>query len=512
MIDAPSLLPDSPLLRVAIEACAARGTKAWLVGGSVRDALFAARPIHDFDIAVEQDAIKAARMAADGLGVPMYVLDAERDTARVVAHDTAGDRVFLDFAGLRGPTIEADLEKRDFTLNAMAVDVREPGLLIDPFGGRRDIEARLLRAVTDRSLVDDPIRLLRAVRLSIGLSFQIEPHTRESIRESAHLVGEASAERARDELARIVALAGAYANLDLLDELGLLSELIPELVATRGVTQSLPHHWDVYEHTRRTLDLLEILLGRAAGVGSQARSAQTVETVSDSVWTDVDRALGPMQSALRDHCEKVLSDERPVWLALKWAAILHDTGKPSTRSVDPDGRVRNFGHEDAGAIVAAERTRTLRFSNIEVERVAAIVRHHMRPHHLMESGPTRRATYRFFRDVGAAGVDVLLLSLADHLATHGPRLDPERWARRLELSRAMLDEYFHRRGETVSPPPLIAGRDVLHELGLEPGPEVGRVLEAVREAQAAGEVSTREEAMALAKRMVSETQRENRKA
>jgi tRNA nucleotidyltransferase/poly(A) polymerase len=382
--------------------------------------------------------------------------------------------------------------------------VHEPGLLIDPFGGQHDIEARLLRAVTDRSLVDDPIRLLRAVRLSISLSFQIEPRTRESIRESAHLVGEASAERARDELARIVAQTGTHAHLHLLDGLGLLSELIPELAATRGVTQSPPHHWDVYEHTRRALDLLERLLGRTAGIASQARSAQTVETVSDAVWIDVDRALGPMRSVLRDHFEKVLSDDRPAWLASKWAAMLHDVGKPATRSIDADGRVRNFGHEDAGSVLAAERMRALRFSNVEVERVAAIVRHHMRPHHLMDSGPTRRAIYRFFRDAGEAGVDVLLLSLADHLATHGPDLDPDRWARRLELSRAMLDEYFHRREETVSPPALITGRDVMRESGLKSGPEVGRVLEAVREAQAAGEVRTRDEALELLKRLVRE--------
>ncbi len=503
MFASRSLVPDSPLLGAAIDACAARQARAWLVGGPLRDALLG-RPIHDFDLAVERDAIGCARATAALLRVPMYVLDAERGAARVVAAGSDGSRVFLDFAGLRAPAIEADLELRDFTINAMAIDLAQPEALIDPFGGRRDLAARHLRAVTGRSLIDDPIRLLRAVRLSIGLAFAIEPGTREQIRASARLIGNVSAERARDELAQIVAAPGLYRHLPLLDELGLLVESMPELAALRGEAQSPPHHWDVFEHTLRALDLLEILLGRAAGIESHAGATQAVPTAPDLAWADIDRALGPAQAALREHCEKTLSDDRPAWLALKWAAIFHDVGKPATRSVDADGRIRNFGHEDAGAAMIDSRMRALRFSTLEVERAAAIVRHHMRPHQLMDSGVSRRAAYRFFRDTGEAGVDVLLLSLADHLATHGPDLDPDRWARRLELTRALLHEYFHRREETVNPPALITGHDVMDLLGAPPGRRVGRVLEAVREAQAAGEVRTREEALALARALADE--------
>ncbi len=489
-------IPDSPLLRAAIDVCAARETGAWLVGGSVRDALLG-RPIHDFDVAVERGAIDIARVVAARLNAPMYILDAERDTARVVALDAAGGRVFLDFAGLRDATIEADLSKRDFTVNAIAIDLGHLDRLIDPFGGQHDLDARLLRTVTARSLVDDPVRLLRAARLSIGLSFQIEPQTRQHIRDRAALIQAVSAERVRDELTQIVGSPGLYANLALLDDLGLLSELTPELLAMRGVTQSPPHHWDVFEHTRRMLDLLEGLLVRVADIQSQARAAPLVATAPHRVWADVDAAIGPMRAALRAHCEKILSDERPAWLALKWAAIFHDVGKPSTRSVDPAGRIHFFDHEDVGAGMIAERMRGLRFSTDEVRRAQTIVRHHMRPHHLLESGLTRRAAYRFFRDTGEAGVDVLLHSLADHLATHGPDLDADRWARRLELTRALLDEYFFEREETINPPALITGHDVMDLLGLKPGPQVGKVLEAVREAQAAGEVRTREEALAL---------------
>ena len=499
-----SLIPDSPLLRAAIDACAVRNVRAWLVGGSVRDAILN-RPIHDFDFAVERDAIETARATADRLGAPMYVLDAERETARVVVFDAGGARVFLDFAGLREPAIDADLAQRDFTFNAMAVDLAQPDALIDPHGGRQDLEARLVRAVTGRSLTDDPVRMLRAVRLSASLGFAIEPGTGAQIRASASLIQSASAERVRDELAQIAGLPGLHRNLTLLDEHGLLGEVMPELPALRGEAQSPPHHWDVFEHTLRMLDVLEILLSRVAGIESQAAPRPPVTTAPEWAWPDIDRALESMQPALREHFEKTLSDDRPAWLTLKWAAIFHDAAKPLTRSVDADGRIHNYEHEDLGAEMVAGRMRALRFSSVEIERAAAIVRHHMRPHHLEKSGASRRAVYRFFRDLGEAGVDVLLHSLADHLATHGPDLDPARWSRRLELARALLDEYFHRREETVNPPALITGHDVMKALGLEPGPQVGKVLDAVREAQAAGEVRTREEALELAGRVMRET-------
>lgn len=480
--------------------CAARKTRAWLVGGSVRDALLG-RPIHDFDLAVERRAIEIARATADRLDAPMYVLDAERDTARVVTFAPDGARVFLDFAGLRRPSIEADLGLRDFTINAMAIDLDRPDRLIDPFGGQADLAARTIRAVSDRSLLDDPIRALRAPRLAIGLDFRIEPDAERLIREAAELLRGASAERVRDELAQIVALPDAYRNLPWLDDLNLLDVCLPELQAMRDVAQSPPHHWDVWEHTLRMLDVLEAVL-KLAGVEGVARGSQTVATTPESVWPDIDRALEPLRPALRAHLSAALSDDRPVWLTLKWAALFHDVAKPSTRNVDAGGRIRFFGHEALGADVVAKRMRALRFSAAEIDRAQAIVRHHMRPHHLLEAGRvSRRAIYRFFRDAGASGVDVVLHALADDLATNGLDLDPDRWIERLDLTRTLLTAYFDRPAETIDPPALITGHDVMRALGLKPGPRIGRILETVREAQAADEVRTREEALAMVERM-----------
>jgi tRNA nucleotidyltransferase/poly(A) polymerase len=197
-----------------------------------------------------------------------------------------------------------------------------------------------------------------------------------------------------------------------------------------------------------------------------------------------------------------LGDDRPALVSLKLAALLHDCAKPGTRTVDEEGRTHFYGHDDAGAPIAAERVRALRFNNIEVDRVRAIIANHMRPQLLAdaESGVTRRAAYRFFRDTREAGVDVLLLALADHIATHGPDVEADRWGRRIQAARTLLADYWTRLAKDVAPPPLVSGIDLMAELGLLQGPRVGELIEAIREAQATGQVTTRQDALDFARK------------
>jgi putative nucleotidyltransferase with HDIG domain len=208
-----------------------------------------------------------------------------------------------------------------------------------------------------------------------------------------------------------------------------------------------------------------------------------------------------LQTALKAHLSQALSDTRDRRLALKLAALLHDVGKPLTRSVGDDARVHFFEHERVGADLAAERLGALRFSNDEVETVQTVVAHHLRPGHLAQSkGPSRRAIYRYFKATGAMGVEVALLSLADQLATYGPALPGQDWRRRLEVVESLLNAFFERT-EVVAPSPLVNGHELMAALALSPGPPVGQLLEAIREAQAAGEIKTRAEALALAEKL-----------
>jgi putative nucleotidyltransferase with HDIG domain len=494
------IIPDNVYLNTAHAVCTERGVRAWLVGGAVRDLLLGL-PVDDWDIAVERDAIGAARATANRLRADVYVLDAEHDTARVIVADQT-----IDFARLRNDSIERDLAARDFTLNALAIDLQQPDRLIDLFGGQADLAEGVIRAIAETSLTSDPIRLLRAVRQSASMALAIEPQTAQWIKTHAALIETASAERVRDELIKTIGLAGSADNVLLLDAFALLEHVLPEVHALKGVEQSQPHHWDVFEHTRRVVDALEMLSTRWLGFDQSDDSAAMADVIPAWAWDGLLWALSPFTDGVRAHLQKFeISENRSIWRTLKWAALLHDIGKPSTRTLAEDGRTHFYTHEAVGAQLAEVRLQALKFSTDEVRRVVTIIGGHMRPHLLSETSLSRRAIYRFFRDTKDVGVDILLLSLVDHLATHGPDLDQARWVARLELIGDMLNAYFVQRDEIVLPPPLIDGHDLMRALKLKPGKQIGTLLEAIREAQAAGEVTTKDEALTLAISIMRDT-------
>jgi putative nucleotidyltransferase with HDIG domain len=474
--------------RLARERC----VRLWPVGGAVRDALLG-RPIHDWDFAVERDALGLARAVADALGGDFYALDAGRDTGRVILTTESGARLELDFAALRGASLEDDLLARDFSVNALALG--EDSVVLDPTGGLADLQAGHVRAAEERAFRDDPLRLLRAVRIEAELGFVIELQTAAWILRDAHLLARPSAERVRDEFVRLLALPGAAISLQRLDEFGLLVHVIPELETLKGVEQSPPHTLDVWRHTLATVDALEGVVAAATGREVEPRA---LADVPPSAWGDVARVLGQFAGDVCVHLAVEVSGGRGRALLLKLAALLHDVGKPKTRSQDEDGRIHFYNHELVGTPLAAARMEQLRFSHDEVERVRVLVGQHLRPAFLAQGGPlTRRAVYRFFRATACGGVDVVLLGLADHLAIWGPHLEEAHWARLLDVVEMLLTHWFERYEETVAPPPLISGGELVTELGLQPGPRIGRLLGTLQEAQAAGEVRTREEALAL---------------
>ncbi len=469
--------------------------EAYLVGGCVRDMLLG-KESHDIDFVVRGDTVKLARGVADELGGSFVLLNEETDTGRAVVREEGGERIFIDFTRLRGEDIGADLAKRDFTINAMAVDVAslaESPRIIDPYGGQRDLQEGRLRAVSEGIFHDDPLRLLRAVRLAAELDLSIDLLTDALLRRDHALIEEASHERVRDELARILALPKAADSLGYMDSSGLLTAVIPELVPLKGLEQPLPHCYDVFLHSMETVAAMDEI----QRVGYKTVDADTRYPVSG--------ILAPFSAQLNAHLDEVIAGGRSRLVVLKLAALLHDVGKPAARTVNAKGRIRFFEHQRKGADIARAVLRRLRFSAREARLIWAIIANHMRPLLLSKREVvTNRAIYRFFRDTGEAGVDVLLLSLADHLATSGPEgLDIAEWERFLDLVHRMLGKYYEERGEVVSPPKLIDGHDLMERFGLEPGPRIKELLEAVREAQAQGEVATREEALAYVREILA---------
>lgn len=457
----------APLLR-ALLALAGRGREPFLVGGTVRDALLG-RDSADLDVAVPSGARELARRLADRLGGAVVVLDDGRGTARVM---TPAGRV--DLADFRGPTLEEDLAARDFTVNALAAALR-PLLgrgrapVVDPTGGLDDLRARRLRLTGPQALADDPARALRAVRLEPALGFRLTPASARAIRAAAPAVARVSAERRRDELLAWLALPRAAAALRRADRLGLLGVLLPEVEAMRATPQPPPHRFDVLEHSRRAVAGADLVVARAA-------------------------ALAPFGEELAAHLAQTLGGGITRGQVLKLAALLHDVAKPETRRA-AGRRVHFFGHD----VIGAERVRAigqrLRLPGAVVAVLERLVRHHLRPMHLA-AGPTLtpRARWRFYRDLGPDTRDLLLLALVDAAAVRGD--SPLALWPRARLLRELMAGWAEQ-VRAAAAPPLVRGEDVMARFGLAPGPEVGRLLERVREAQDLGLVRTREEALAF---------------
>jgi putative nucleotidyltransferase with HDIG domain len=491
------------LLPQVVSILKGQGVVTYLAGGFLRNALLGL-PSNDVDLAVVGNPFALARLVADALGGHYVLLDEVLPTARVVFQDASDDAgiVYFDFCQFRGDDILADLAQRDFTINALALDLSPadvlPALsrlaagalatlpLLDPFGGLADLRAGLVRAVHDGVFQDDPLRLLRAVRFVAQLGFQIEPHTQALIRRHSALAARPAAERILEEIVKILSAPGAGEHLRLLESLGLLTVVIPELNSLRGVTQPQEHYWDVFEHSLQTVSAAERLVD----------SLQNPHSALPRITRD-----GRVGEKLRAHFAEVLAADRPRTIAFKLAALLHDVAKPQTRSVEPDGRIRFINHQIVGLPIVEGILRRLRLSRREIAVILTVIEHHLRPGQLTdEATVSKRAVYRFFRDTGAEGIDVLFLSLADHWATRGPLLNADHWARHVAMTQAMLT-YYLAPEPAAAPVRLVTGDDIL-ALGVPSGPRVGELLDQVREAQAAGEVRNREEALAFARVLI----------
>jgi len=464
----------------------------YIVGGCLRDLLLD-RPVRDIDVALAGDPTLLAQLAAEATGGRAFPLDEERGIMRVVLPEGAAVS-YVDITRLRGD-IESDLAQRDFTIDAMALPLpavsrRAPQPLIDPYAGADDLRGGLVRAVSDGIFREDGLRLLRAVRLCAEIGFFLDDITAALVRRDAAYLDPVAPERKRDELARILATRESGGSLRQLDGLGLLEQVLPEVTACRGVTQPKEHYWDVFDHLIETVVALDFMLSEEEPAGGREHA----------FWHDLWEQLAWLPGS-REHFREELVGGRSRAAVLKLAGLLHDIAKPETKAPDRTGRIRFLGHVDLGAEKAASIMQRLRFSNVETRLVATIVESHLRPGQMSNEGPpTQRAVYRFFRDTADAALDVLFLTLADHLAARGPRLHLQTWRKHVAFVSYILGRY-HLELPPTPPVRLVTGEDVMSELEIAPGPLVGRLLAAIEEARALGEISTREEALDLARRL-----------
>jgi putative nucleotidyltransferase with HDIG domain len=452
-----------------LEALAAIVGEGWLVGGAVRDDLLR-RPTADFDVAVAGDARVFARELGRRCAGHAFSLSEEFGAWRVIARDRSWQ---VDLTPLLGETLEEDLGRRDLTVNAIARPLGAGRELIDPFGGRADLDARRLRMVGPMAFGADPLRVIRLARLAAELDFEIEDETAGAAGVAAPGLGEVSPERVFAELRLILAGDWAAAGLQAMESLGASAAVLPELVALHDVEQSDFHHLDVHDHTMAVLEHA-IALERDPGQVFRDSGEEVARVLAEPLANDLTRGQ-----------------------ALRFGALFHDIAKPRTRGLTPEGRVTFFGHDQAGADTAVEVLGRLRASERLSAHVAALARHHLRLGFLVHQMPLgRQAIYRYLRACEPVQVDVTVLSVADRLATQGRNGEPAT-ALHLELARELMPEALRWRAQPPRPP--VRGDRLAAGLGIRPGPEVGRLLEALTEAAYVGEVASEEEAVAWAR-------------
>lgn len=454
------------------------GRRAWLVGGAVRDRALA-RPLADLDIVVDGDPGEAANAVARAAKVAgekaaCFALSEEFGAWRVVAREGSWQ---VDVETLRGGSIGADLALRDFTVNAVAEPL-EGGDPLDPLGGLADLGAGRLRLAGPRAFADDPLRVLRLVRVAVELHLEPDSDAMRAAREQHRRLALVSPERVFLELQRILAANRVLRGLELMGELGATAVVLPELDAMKGVEQSRYHHRDVYGHTLEVLDRVVALTG---------------SDLAGTVGDEHAAAVGALLS-------EPLADGLTRGEALRWGALLHDAAKPATRAVRVlDRRVTFMGHDVLGADLARDVLGRLRASVRLREHVAALVRHHLRLGFLVhESQPLSLDTvFSYLTTCDPVEVDVTLLSIADRLATRGAKAEHAIEAH-MTLARRMLGDALRWRADGP-PTPLLRGDELAAELDIPLGPRVGELLGELVRAQYTGKIHTREQAIALAR-------------
>jgi poly(A) polymerase len=469
--------------------------RLYLTGGTVRDILMRREPV-DIDLTVEKKARMWARLLSSMTGSTLVPLGREEDAARVV---WAGRDI--DFSSFRegAESIGQELVKRDITVNSMAISLDEllgagpseyenrPVEIIDPAGGLRDIERRLIRVTSKGAFHSDPLRLLRIYRFAAVLDFSVDSTTSKLVAAQKAMISRVAAERVAHELDLTIGSIRAHAAVSLMARSGLLFEVLPELRAGVGMEQPASHHLDVFEHNLATLYWMLM------------------------VQQDPGRYFSEFGEVMKDFLTG-----RKRRIHLRWAALLHDLGKPVTVTIDEDrgGRITFYNHDREGARQVEEIARRLRWSGEDARTVARLVALHMRPFHLgnvqREGALSLKACLRLIRQAGGLLPGLFLLGMADALAGCGEGR-PKNIEREIDLLFTRIERV---RREHVEPvrrqPPLITGRDLIEELRLEPGPVFRELLERVEEARMEKSISTREEALAMVRAYLERTGKKNR--
>ncbi len=466
-----------PVVQALAELTRQKSSSCYISGGTVRD-WFLGLQSKDLDITVTNSSFDWARQLAAKLEGTFVPLDRDEDVARVVWQKNC-----IDFSSFRegAKTLEEDLLKRDFTCNSLAVPFPsqvpdswhevEPPEIIDPTGGRDDLQNKIIRSTSAAAFVSDPLRILRAYRFMATFGFSIALSTRKQIQTHVHLLFLAAEERLTYELDAIIAAPESITVIEAMHQDGVLEELLPELYRGVGVQQPDSHHLDVFAHGIDALNHME-----------------KVQKDPARYFPGYGELLG---TYLQEGRRRVL---------LKYAALFHDLGKPETHEIreDREGRITFYNHDKEGARVFSIIAERFKWSREDRDFVSRLISVHMWPFHLnnarKKTGITPKAYLRLIKSVGEEFPGLFLLSMADSLAGRGAGKPPAMEAEIAGLFHEIENQYRR----TIQPAlakRLLSGNDLIEIFGLEPGPVFREIFDTLESAQVEGEVLDRKQAV-----------------
>lgn len=435
--------------------------EVYIIGGAVRDYLLD-KPTIDRDlIVVDEDAREFSLKLAEFLDGKFIALDELNKIYRVVLPDKEN---FFDITNPVGGSLEKDILRRDLTINSIAVNIKT-GEVIDLCNGVSDIESGVIRGISDKNFAEDPLRLLRVFRFQAILGFVIDENTLLTVEKYKNLVSSPAKERIVYELMKL--FSGSFAHLALLkmDECGVLNKIFPFVDELKQVPPNLHHHLDLFNHCIETVRQVGVLY---------EKSNTEVKAHMDSV------DFGGFSRLAH----------------LRFAAFLHDLGKFSTWTVEPDtGRHRFIKHDEVGANIAKTLLKSMGFSNKQVEYLTLMIKKHMYPTAVVSSPElSDKVKMRFVRKIGENAIDNILIAQADRLSARGPEITEEIVNENISLLNSLLNFYLSAR-ETLTPlPKLLDGYEVMQLLNIKPSAQLGRIMTALREAQISGDIVTKEDA------------------
>ncbi|MCM8784203.1 MAG: HD domain-containing protein [Candidatus Omnitrophica bacterium] len=452
-----------------------KSVDVFIVGGIIRDLLLnrvSVKEVVEIDFAVSGEVKDFTQFLSCQLKGHFVILDEKSKTFRIVFD---GEKPYqFDFSQFRGANIAEDLYLRDFTVNALALDLkglRDKNLfkLIDPWGGLEDMKKKTIRVVSEKSFIDDPLRIVRAFTFSQELGFRIAPFTESLIKKEASLLSGVAGERITEQLARILETPFSYEMIRKMDGLGVLDKIFPLIIGMRGVEQGPYHHLDVWKHSLRTLKELEKLL-------AQLYSKKLIG------------------KRIREYLEERIAGVRKRLFVLKLGALFHDLGKPWAKEITADGKIRFIGHEKLGAELACKIIERLKLSSREENILIKLINLHLRPGYLVDTKDVSpRAKLRFFRVGGEESIALILVALADKFSTRGPLTTSQSRREFKKYLLHLIQAYFYEQ-DIVKPPRILNGEEVMQILNISPGPLVGKILKTLEEAQVEKRIKDKKEA------------------